>query len=661
MLSTTLRGGNTRLMIDELKHACETSRCKYIENRWRPALRRLPGFLESDVDVQTDIDVEKPKQQTVTTINFCYRNYLAFLAQAIPRIRNLQAVAASREVKDLRAAFAVERAVRSEMFGHRGAFTDALLRMVSFVFNCHTGYVIVEGVVKKGEKYGEVRMKAYSPLDVYWFPGTRRMEDSPYVVLVEQMTREDIEDRWGDVPKGVDGARWPEKSGMEQIQPGLNESMYEVNRVFIKPCRAYPKGASRVVLTGAKKDLWKSKDGGSETIGTPDGAYPIVGVADIPCGYLDFGESRMNLMQGPQRIANIAYSRFVQTVTENPEISVWTPLGSGVNPDTWGNGTTSFQNYNPVPGNKPQVIPTPTPTMSRELLGDMEGLINNVSSSSPVSRGQSEGSRMPVGTTRTLVEKAADQDAPLIERLKEGVSVIAERIIIEGRNVWKPNRIFLVVGTHRKYEAVEFTKANLKDHFSVRVRPDDGMPKNDADRWDYVTKGAQAGIWGPVDDPKTGAKIRRALEISTEEEEFSWGHKDDQAAYDDFLRMKDGEEPQVSLCDDHRVHYSSEKRYGVEEKNATGEPLGEDMEERMWGHWNAHALAQQRNNQIEQAMGQLPPPPPGQQPPGGQQGGQPGAQGPGGPAPEELPPEGGMEQLPPQEGLPPEAGMEQMM
>jgi len=663
MLSTALREGNTRKMIDDMTHACKTSRQKFITERWKPALRRLPGFLESDVDAQIDSNTGEPQSQTVTTINFCYRTYLAFLSQAVPRLRNLQTIAASREAKDLRAAFSVERAIRSEMFGHRGAFMDSILRMVSFVYNCHTGYVIVEGVVPKGEKYGEVRMKAFSPIDVMWYPGVRRMEASPYVVLIEQMTREDIESRWGPIPKGVSGTKWPEDSGMEAIQPGIDESLYEVNRVFVKPCASYPDGAARVVLTGSETDLWKSMSGKSETIGTPDKAYPIVGVSDIPCGYLDFGESQMNLMQVAQRIANIALSRHVQAVLENPELSIWAPAGSGLNEDSWNNKTTSLQSYNPIPGSNPKIVPTPSPQMSLGLLGTAEGLINNVVSSSPISRGQSEGSRMPVGTARSLIEKATDQNLALIERLKEGVSAIAERVIIEGRNVWKPNRIFLVVGTNRKYEAIEFKKADLKDHFSVRIRPDDGMPKNDADRWEHVTRGLQAGLFGPVDDPQTGVKARRALEIATEEEEFAWGHKDDQRAYDDFLKIKDGEETRVSLSDNHRIHYDMERKYAVEEMNATGQALPPELEQGLWDHWQAHVLAQQENNRIMQALSQVGPSPEAQAGQAGQ-GQQPMPQGeqPGMPMPnmEAMPPEMGMEQMSEDQGLPPEAGMEQI-
>lgn len=659
MLSDTLRSGDTRKIIDELDKSCYDARRKYIETRWKPALRRLPGFLESDIDIQTDVNVEQPKRQIVATINFCYRNYLAFLAGAIPRLRNLQGIAASREVKDLRAAFSVERAVRSEMFGHRGAFSDEILRLISFVYTCHTGYVLVEGVVKKGDTYGEVRLQSYSPIDVTWYPGVRRMNDSPVVVVKERMTRETIEERWGAIPKGLDGARWPQNTGMEAIQPGTENSVYEVARVFVKPCKTYPKGLSRIVLTGSERELWKSREGkgkkAPETIGTPDGEYPVVSISDIPCGYLDFGESRMNLMQGPQKVANVAWSRHVQAVMENPLYTLFLPQGSGVDEDTYHNKTTLIAHYTPVPGGKPKLEATPTATTGLDLMAAAEGLINNISGKSPVSRGQSEGSRMPVGTTRTLVEKAADQDEPLIERLKQGISIIAERIIIEGRNVWKPNKIFLVVGAHRKYEAIEFKKADLADHFSVRVRPDDALPKNDGDRWEAIAKGLQAGLYGPPDDPKTGQRARKDLQISTEEEEYAWGHKDDQRAYDDFLTMREGKEPAVSLADDHRVHFHSEKRYAVEEMNATGKPLGPEMEERMNAHWEAHAIAQQRNNEIEAAMSQVPTPQP-EGPPEGQPGAPPEEGG----VPGELPPEAGMEQLPPEGGLPPEAGLQQL-
>lgn len=658
MLSRMLADGvsTTRDIMTSMQDANTTSRQRYVTN-WRNALRRLPGFLEedtlADVEMANDSDEwsENMRDPIVTVINYCYRNYTAWLARVLPRIRQIQAIASSREPQDLRAAFSIQKVLLSELLGHRGRHVDELLRLLSFVFCTHTGYVIVEGVVPKGKIYGDVRLVAYTPIDVYCFPGVRRLQASPAVLLIERLTKEEIEARWGDIPDTVSGASWPEDAGMEGLQPGIDQSLFEVKRLFIKPSKAFPNGAHRVILTGGEDEenkVWKTKhkDGG-EWIGTPDKEYPIVAVGDIPMGYLDFGESRMNLIQGPQRIANVAYSRKVEAFLQLPIYTMSAPLGAGLTPDKVTNRTVSLVPVNPVAGAKASWEATQPATAADDMMGVAENIMNDLTAQAPVSRGQSQGSRMPVGTTAALIERSADQDAPLIERLKEGISVVGERIIIEGRNVWNPKKVFLVVGSHRKFEAVEFSKADLKNGFSVRIRPDDGMPKSMQERWDKVTKGQQAGVFGPSDAPDAGVKARKLLQILDDEEEFSLGYIDEQRAFEDFLLLKERRPAPVSKFSNHRVHLRAEAEQAVEEMTAMSAALPEELEVALWEHQQAHVLAQQEVNQLSAGLDQMPPPPEQEQPPPEE--GAPGEEQPPemdlppeeltGPMPEELPPE----------------------
>lgn len=634
MLAETLLDKTTRDIIEDLEHACETSRQKYVEC-WRNAERRLKGFLQHDVP--TRVGQEDNYEDIVVTINYCYRNYMGALARWLPRVRQMQAIAASREPADLRAAFAIQRILVSELLGHRGKHVDELLRLMSFVFNDHTGYTLVEGVVPKGEQYGDVRVVSSGPQDVFFYPGVRRIEDSPVIVFVERLTKEYVESRWMEVPKVAHGADWPAATGMSSVQPGIDQSLITVKRLFIKPSKKFPKGGQRILVIGqqqSEEKIWKNRDeSGQETIGTPDGEYPVVAVADIPLGYADFGESRMNLIQGPQRVANIAYTRKTEAFMNMPVFSMFYPVGSAITPDKVHNKTIALIPINPVPGHKPAWEATPAPVAADAMQQSMEALINDLSFQSPVSRGQSQGSRMPVGTTQALIERATDQDTALVERLKEGFSVIGHRYIVEGRNVWPDEKVFLVLGAHRKFEALEFKKANLKDGFSVRIRPGDGMPQSMQERWEKVTKGMQANLFGPPEDPGSSERARKLLEILDDEEEFALGNIDEQRAYEDFLIILEGTQPPVSRFDNHRIHLGAEREYMVEEITARGKPLDPKVEEMLWTHQQQHVLAQQEQNQLQAGLDQMPPPPEQEQPPEG--------------TPEGMP-EGMEEELPPE-------------
>ena len=643
-------------LIRDLKDVWTEAYQKQYED-WALALRRLPGFLEDDIDPLIDLPPEAPQQQIVTTINLCYRNYLAFLARSVPRFRKLQGVAASREPRDLRAAYSVQRMLRAEMLGHKGRHADEILRMISFVFCCHTAFMLVEGIVPKGKTFGEVKMTAYSPFDIFFWPGVKRLADSPAVVLTERLTRQEIRSRWGDVPMKLDGASWPEKARMADIAKGIDRSLVEVNRLFIKPCDEFPRGAQRIVLADSHEDLFKATlpdDPGQEWIGSPDDEYQIVSVGDVPLGHLDYGQSRMGLIQGPQKVYNTAYSRHVQAVKEMPVITILAPDTSGLTPATYHNRTVALMNYRAIGGHQPKIEVTPSPQITLETMAWSKQIIEDMHAQSPVSRGQAQGTRMPVGTFQGLVERSEDQDHVLIERLKDGVATIAERVAIEGRNVWPKRKVYLTLGAHRRFESAEFYKADLKEGFSVRIQPDNGMPKSAEARWDKVIKGTQAGVFGPANDPATSEKSRKLLEILDEEEEFALGHIDEQRAYEDFLLLKEGREAPVSLFDNHAVHIKTETQYAVEEMTATQQALPPDLEERLTMHRLQHIEKQQESNAHAVAMQGMPQPQAPETPP---------AEGaPGGPLAQEIPPEAQLAPEIPAEGGPPAeiGGIEQM-
>ena len=338
-----------------------------------------------------------------------------------------------------------------------------------------------------------------------------------------------------------------------------------------------------------------------------------------------------------------------------PLISLFYSTGSNITPDKVHNRTIGLFPVNPIPGFHPKFDVTPTPEGAERMQMSMEAIMNDMSFQSPVSRGQSQGSRMPVGTTQALIERSTDQDAALIERLKEGFSVIGQRFIIEGRNVWDEKKVFLVLGAHRKFESIEFKKADLSEGFSVRIRPGDGMPQSMQERWEKVTKGMQANLFGPPDDPGSSERARKLLEILDDEEEFSLGNIDKQRAYEDFLEILEGKEIMVCIFDNHPVHIQSEKEYFIEERTARGQALDMDIEVALWKHQQQHVLAQQQQNELQSGLAQMPPPP--ETPEGGpQDGGE-------GPPPEMEagPPEEMMaEELPPE--VPEEAlAGEQMM
>jgi hypothetical protein len=543
-------------------------------------------------------------------VNLALRNYISWLARVLPRIRHFDVTASSREVDDLRAAFSAKRLLRSELLGHRGTHVDEILRLLSFAFTCHRGWALVEGVKEKDEETGEVTIKALSPDDVLTWPGVQPMLSSPYIAVRQRMTGPDLERRWGIKVEKLSGAEWDGQTGMNALQPGIKDSLYTVVRLFVLPCKMYPNGRQSIMVDGDRviHDIKKDK---KFWIGTPDNKYPLVPIADVPQTYMDFSESRMRQLQVATRAFNLTFSRYYHTISENPVVTWLIPSTGGVTADDILGHTVAVQTYRGQTPPKPQVMPGLEPLVNAMML--FKGLVDELHSQSPVSRGKSQGSRMPVGTTERLIARAESQDYAFIERVRDGMAAIAERYLIEGQAVWGKKRVFKTLGSHRRFEAGAFYTAKLGTGFSVFIKPEDGLPKTMEARWERVTKGLQAQLFGPSEDPKTSERARKLLEVLDDEDELSYLAADDQRAYEHFLKIKNGEPVVVSVFDNHRAHIVSEARYAVDEMAATGDDLGEKIEKDLQLHRKEHIIMQQQINADELALDQLPEPTPEEQ------------------------------------------------
>jgi len=198
------------------------------------------------------------------------------------------------------------------------AVTHAVVGQESFAwpyFDTSVGPMIMSQDGQTVVGRGEVKVRVYGPQDVMWEPGVR-FEDSPYHIVVQESTLQDIV----SIPGFLGGLVSPDsevhRGGRRGFGKARNTELVRVYTYLEKPCKSYPRGRWLVL---ANKRLVATER-----------PYPVPeGEALIPLSYIvDPDNDRdMGLIQhlmDPQRVFNDAWNKIVEwkNLALNPQLFV---------------------------------------------------------------------------------------------------------------------------------------------------------------------------------------------------------------------------------------------------------------------------------------------------------------------------------------------------
>lgn len=631
--------GATAAFVEQLCSAARAARSRY-EDHWRKAYRRLAGFLEDDLleSERASIGAEESatavQERAVSVLNMTFKNFMGFLGMHLEAIRGIEVVAATHEDEDIRAAKAAQELLTSFMLDENSPYHDEILRALASMYCTGHGDLLIEAACEDTvpEDKRDVRIKSITAFDVYAYPGCRALKQSPAVVVREFVTRNEWESRWGALPECAQPALWPSESGFSSIEPSIEEGVYEVLRLFVAPCVRFPRGAQRVIAGNKLVYSYKDQDG-EDWIATADNDYPIERLTDLPTGPTGFCMSRMKLSGSAQRLVDVAWSKICDVIDRSPADVMLVPQGRGPSLDEWTNMSV-------------QIVPLPPGGQRPERVGmpSLEPLFNTIAFAGEKMReltsqfqpviGAPMGTRTPVGTVRALQQAAVMPEQPLEERIRAWIGRVGRRILLEGQRVWLEERLYLTLGKHQQYERKSFASAQLRQNFDVRVRPDDGLPKNRAERWQLVTQGLQYGLWANTPDAE---RARRVLSTNVDTDALAANQADEQLARKHFDAIKAGETVLANIFDNHLVHMATE-RYLAAQFASAGGVIDPDFERRLVMHYDSHVKGLAHDTQLQAAAsGRAPFPAPLAMTMG--------PQGPGAPSEPGMPPEPQHEQL----------------
>lgn len=604
-------------------------------------VRRLAAFTEDEVagtlagndsTSTTNENVEQAVKRYATSFNLTRGHFQRLLGRVMPAITSFQVLASSIEQEDRDAAFAGAGLLRSRTSADSGQDFEQICRAFSFLFCGGPAYLSVEKYVPPGEESGDVVTKPHLGCMVHLFPGIADdPNDSPACVWDEFCTLTQILARYpefmdqGDEQidfEALPGAKWPDDVNWDDLNPKLSEGVYNLRRLLYRPSQEYPEGHEWVSIVGMAEEAYIERP----TLDTYDRKYPFVKLSDVPMSPFYNDRGRMSISSPAQRAYDIAISKAMDLTIGGPQTAIGFPIGGNINRDDFSNSPFFF--YDKVPGQDIKVDQMPGLGNLGEVIQLCRSHLEEVHSQHGPSRGVTPGTRTSGSALEQLVGADMASDEPFLAMARRSMGRYGMRVLGEGQRTWPKSHTYQILGRHRYYETVAFHKAKLKEGYSVRVLPDQGLPQNKAARMQLTIKGLGEGLFANTEDAQ---KARDLLGIYADEDTlYGANQAEEQLIRKEEEQIATGMPPPTNWSDNHPLHYMRHR-----ENNTT----------RLSGDLQTPLSAQAAMSHAQQhQMAMMPPlPPAGPIPPGapGAPGGPGGPPGPSGSLPPGGVPSGG--------------------
>jgi len=336
-----------------------------------------------------------------------------------------------------------------------------------------------------------------------------------------------------------------------------------------------------------------------DEIGTADGEYPLEALADIPMGPFYEDRGRMSISSPMQRVFDITISKMVDLGIGGPQQLVNLPPGCGVTPDDWHNKAVVISKA--PDALKPTAQQVDTLGQLPQLAQIAAQAMDEVHGQHGPSRGQIPGTRTSGRALEEMIAKDVEHDEPLMAMLRRAMARVGKRILMEGQRVWDDTYIFHVLGKNKRFQAKEFKRAQLREGFSVRVLPDQGLPKNKVARMKMIAEWQKQGL---LSDSLEARRARDWLGSPVDEDLYSASPAVEQLIRAEEENLALGQEVPVNWSDDHGLHRVRHKASNTE-RLARG-PVDPRVLEQAMNHDKMHAIKMQ-----EEMQAMMPPMPPG--------------------------------------------------
>jgi len=428
-------------VFDQLIKGCRNNRASF-ERKWALNYPRLAGFPENATPTisrnssdGTPVDnTSKGQVRCAVSFNKIRGYYQRLVGRAMPVITNYQVMASSTDQEDINAAKAAGELLKARTSVDSGKDFEETVRAISYMFGGGPSYLLIEPLKEfSGKK--DVSVTAILPFDVYYYPGIFDIQKSPAIVIVQRLTKQQIEvmfpeladalskeNRWS----AMSGAKWPEGVNYDRIAPEIAQGLYEVRRLMIRPCKDFPNGREIVIVEGDERARADYNE-----LRTPNKDYPLEACSDIPMGPFMEDVGRMSISRRMQNMYDRLWGRAADITLKNA--SQFRGIPAGMDQDELTNRAVDTYEMR-GPGQKVTIDAAPGLGNVGEGLALVSQVMDEQHSQSGPSRGQLPGPRTSGRAMDSAIAADEQGDNPMLAMLRRWMGRVGKRILLVGQN-----------------------------------------------------------------------------------------------------------------------------------------------------------------------------------------------------------------------------------
>lgn len=361
------------------------------------------------------------------------------------------------------------------------------------------------------EQTGFPVIEAWSPFDVYPDPEATRLHNAKWVILSHNLTEAAVELRWPGLTKSIDSRRsrgvgfvGDEESTRKQdfrgYTSGIEESkIYRLLEYQERPNKEHPEGRRIICSEGVVL----------EETSLPMRRFSLAEVRVGEMGDRFWGTGSMRGLVPLQRELNRTISQVLELrnlATQPP----WVAAAGSISRQGIKNRPDHVIFYNANMGPAPsRVPPVPIPNSLYELVDSIKGSMYDISGVHEVSQG-----RAPTGVVSgRAIGMLSDQDAtklgPASRTLERSMAEVGSMLLEMWKKYMQTEITISVLGEGKRPEAMRLHRDHI-DSTDVDVRSGSLLPKFPSYEREVSLQLLQLGGFGPMEDPETLVKFRKA-------------------------------------------------------------------------------------------------------------------------------------------------------
>ena len=429
--------------------------------------------------------------------------------------------------------------------------------------------IVVDAWDKEARGGGDVHLEVDSPFSWY-VPavafGPTEFKDMPWAIRAKLRDIQWIEDTYNfkATPESftADQTILLLQRDLDQSAGGLDTINFPaavIRENWIKPNKRYPRGAYWVTCND--KTIFQGKFPNYGTEEKPLFEFPTTHFRDIIIPGQFWGVATAEMAIPLQQDWNRIRSSIIEWTRIMAKGKWIAPTGSGLAPTAIDNEHGEVIYYSPVRGIKPEQAKIyPLPGSVLEALELNKKSFMDLFAQHEVTSATNKSDIRSGYMVALLLEQDDTAHAMTFQDFEDKWADLWRHVLMLAQKYYTNTRTLKITGVGKEPEVMEFKGADLRGNTDVYVATGTHLPDNRLARQGVIMERYEAGLYGPMEDPQTGIKVRRLLDESIKEDVYDDVAVDQDAAMTENRYMRLGLQVPLNEWDNDPIHLSEHLR-----------------------------------------------------------------------------------------------------